>query len=112
MEEQSPNSTTEYMMVKLQELRADLENDMMQIPLEEEMVQKFMQDLYKEINTKTTIACSANPTPPVLPQNDIFIPLLNEDQEKNIEHFEADFDDEWLSKVLVWCQIVDNSEWF
>ncbi|MED6130749.1 hypothetical protein PIB30_003323 [Stylosanthes scabra] len=117
MEKKSPNTTIESMMVKVQEhLLSDSKNDDV---VQEEMVQKFMQELYREMNNNT-VACSPNP-PPLVPQNDVIPPLptqnepllQDKDQEMKMEHFGADFDeDEWIARVLAWAQVVDTSEWF
>ncbi|KAH1252612.1 hypothetical protein GmHk_04G009539 [Glycine max] len=84
-------SSTEALTRKLDEILTETENDVGQFSFEEEAVEKFMQELYKEI-----IASPPTPSEPPSSSN-----VLQVQNDSIVAQDEGDFDDdEWLARVL------------
>ncbi|KAH1244585.1 hypothetical protein GmHk_06G015171 [Glycine max] len=90
-------SSTEALTRKLDEILTETENDAGQFCFKEETVEKFMQELYKEI-----IASPPTPSNAVQVQNDsVGLQVVIGEDKTDEGHFD---EDDWLARVLRWGQ--------
>ncbi|KAH1124266.1 hypothetical protein GLYMA_06G052200v4 [Glycine max] len=88
-------SSTEALTRKLDEILTETENDAGQFCFKEETVEKFMQELYKEI-----IASPPTPSNAVQVQNDsVGLQVVIGEDKTDEGHFD---EDDWLARVLRW----------
>ncbi|KAK7410140.1 hypothetical protein VNO78_00683 [Psophocarpus tetragonolobus] len=109
---QDTTPSTDTLTLKLDEILSDTDYDVGQFCFNEETIENLMQELSKEITASPT------PTPPPSPSN---VPLLQPQNDSVVgldKLDEADFDDEWLARVLASAsasghgQFIDTTDWF
>ncbi|RZC05906.1 hypothetical protein D0Y65_013792 [Glycine soja] len=97
-------SSTEALTRKLDEILTETENDAGQFCFKEETVEKFMQELYKEI-----IASPPTPSNAVQVQNDsVGLQVVIGEDKTDEGHFD---EDDWLARVLRWGQTLCDLIW-